>query len=351
MKMICYVIEKNLAVCSRDDIDDIVRYMHSVHPSYESKKDFIKNIKHLWRLLFPERDDQDRIDETVTPYPVRHLSANFDKSRNKMRKDKLTLEEFESILNFFSDDAMMQCYLATLFECLVRPQELCFVRIEECEIFDEYATVTISDHGKEGPKKLLVVDSFPYFISWYNKHPLKGRNTFLFLNEKGNQLLPGTANKRIKIARKRLGIRKPITNYSLKRSGVTVRRLRGDSDTVIQHIAGWTSTRQLKTYDLSDQDDVFKLELAKRGIIKDPSQNGHNISQIKVCSFCQTKNGFTQEICQTCKRPLDRERIRRNLIKDDAQDINELLKHPEIQMLIEKVRKLDKLIEEKGFVA
>ena len=32
---------------------------------------------------------------------------------------------------------------------------------------------------------------------------------------------------------------------------------------MIQHAARWTSTRQLKTYDMSDAEDAFKMELAR----------------------------------------------------------------------------------------
>ena len=89
----------------------------------------------------------------------------------------------------------------------------------------------------------------------------------------------------------KLGIEKPITNYSLKRSGVTLRRLRGDSDSVIQHIAGWTSTKQLKTYDLTVHDDIFRIELAKRGIVNDPQHQVYS-PKTRQCPFCKTKNGL-----------------------------------------------------------
>ena len=104
-----------------------------------------------------------------------------------------------------------------------------------------------------------------------------------------------------------LGIDKPITSYSLKRSGITHRRLRGDSDMEIQHAARWTSTKQLKTYDLSNQQDAFRRELEKRGLVPDRSGK---VQVPPVCSFCSARAGIGETICPRCKRPLDRTQVR-----------------------------------------
>ncbi len=106
------------------------------------------------------------------------------------------------------------------------------------------------------------------------------------------------------------GFMKPITGYSLKRNGVTYRRLRGDSDVAIQHAARWTSTKQLNTYDMSVADDAFKIELSKRGLINDGVVEGVRPAS-KTCGFCQTVNGVSDTLCRTCKRPLDRQEIER----------------------------------------
>lgn len=333
--------EKDLRDCEREDIDQIVAKMHSTFKSPHSKQDFIKTLKYVWRALFAELDERGRVDETITPYVVRHLSAGVDKSRGKARKDKLTWEEFRSLVTFFDDDPMMQCYLTMHLECLARPQELCYLKLSDCQLEDEYAVVQVSEHGKEGPKRLLVVDSYPYFLKWFDVHRLKAKDGYLFVNERGRQLTPNTANKKIKQARNQLGIDKPITNYSLKRSGVTLRRLRGDSDSTIQHIAGWTSTKQLKTYDLTAQDDVFKQELVKRGIIEEA---GKTTVENKKCEFCGTVNGFSQTICVTCRRILDRRKVGRELSPEHAQPSMQVLENPEMGELFKLMWKLERLI-------
>ncbi|HLC53267.1 MAG TPA: hypothetical protein VJK03_01870, partial [Candidatus Nanoarchaeia archaeon] len=300
-----------------------------------SKQCFIKQTKFLWKLLFPEKDRQDREDETIIPYPVRHLNGKIEKSTEKLRKDRLTLEEFDRLVTAFAGDARMQALLTLAFESLGRPQELLGRKLKDVEIFDTYAKITISEHGKEGIGILRSIDSFYYVSQWYNQHPLKeDPEAYFFINlgtrRKYGQLKPFAANILIKRRCKRLRINKPITLYSLKRNGVTYCRLRGDSDVDIQHRARWSSTKQLKTYDLSHQEDSFKLELIKRGIITPDEQHKELAPRTKQCIFCQAVNGVAEAICTKCKRPLDR-----RVIEEEAK-----IQEQEKETLREELQKL-----------
>ena len=242
------------------------------------------------------------------------LRASVDKSHQKVRKDRLTLDEFDRIVEAFSDDSRMQALLTFAFESLGRPQELLGRKLKDVEIFDNYAKVTISEHGKEGIGILRCIDSYFYFAKWLNEHPLKSDpEAYLFINlgtrRKYGQLKPSAANVLIRRRLQRLGIRKPITLYSLKRNGVTHCRLRGDSDVDIQHRARWTSTKQLKTYDMSNQDDSLRIELIKRGIIEPDERNKELAPRSRICQFCHKLNGVVENICCSCMRPLDRQAI------------------------------------------
>lgn len=269
LKFITFVIDKDLGVCDREDINKVVTHAHKTHKTPNSKRDIIKDLKCIWRILFPEKDSQSKVDETLTPYAVRHLSRKVDKSKEKLRNDRLTPEEFYKILTYFSKEPKMQAYLMLALESLGRPQEILFTKIRDYEFHDNFAKVWISEHGKEGCGFLQCIDSYPYVIEWYNKHPLKS-------------------------ACKALGINKSITCYSLKRNGVTFRRLRGDSDTEIQHAARWTSTKQLQIYDMSTQQDAFNMELRKRGKLIENEKESID-SSVKVCTFCSLMNQTVDE--------------------------------------------------------
>ena len=340
-RLICYVADKDLANLDRDDIDKIVAYMHKTHKSPKSKADFVKVIKRTWRILFPEKDEKGRIDESLCPYSVRHLKANGDKSREKAREDKLTWEEFESIVKYFSDNLRMQSFLTLAVESLGRPQEILYTKIKDLEICGGYAKLNISEHGKEGIGILQCIDSFPYMMKWLNQHPLKDdKNAFIFINEKKTQLTPKVVGQYLKKACLSLGINKPVTPYSLKRNGVTFARLRGESDMEIQHKARWSSTRQLKTYDMSNQEDSFKMQLAKRGLIKHTEYNG-TLPQTKTCSYCGfDKVGFTEDQCSKCLRILEGSKLKEEIVK------NESLNNPVMQKLMETLNRLQTDVEQ-----
>jgi integrase len=329
---VCYVLDIDLSKADRPDIDKVMTYSHQINKTVKSKSDFVKNMRFLWRNLFPERDKKGRIDDTIVPYPVRHLSSKIEKSKDKLRGDKFSLEEFEKLVQCFSDDPRMQCLLTLSFESLSRPQELLFTRIKDVEIHDNYAKIYIAGHGKEGTGFLRCIDSFFYLSKWYNAHPLnKNPNAFLFINighvNRHQQLKPASVNKMIRERCALLGIKKPITGYSLKRNGITSMRLQGKSDLDIQHTARWTSTKQLKTYDMSNQEESFMIELVKRGKVKAPDKFKDFQPKIKACVFCGFENGMTESICNQCKRPLDRE-----VIEKEAKDKDERIDTLEKQM-------------------
>jgi integrase len=320
--------------------------MHGVYHSSKTKSDFIRDIKYVWKILYPEKDDKGRIDETLMPYVVRHLNPRIDKSREKRRQDKLTWEEYEKILKFFSSDPRIQCYLSISLESLGRPQEILYTRIKDVELSDNYAKIWISEHGKEGTGFLQCIESYPYLTKWLDQHPLaKNPDSFLFINlsdrEYGQQLKPKNINNKLKTACKYLKIDKPITPYSLKRNGVTFRRLKGESDMDIQHAARWTSTKQLKTYDLSNQEDAMKIRLVKLGLVHD-ARFKHLEPKIKTCLYCDTRNDLTAVVCKTCKRPLDREQIKK---EESKQKTDYLAVQKELETIKEKIENSEKYLK------
>src|SRR3989344_5678084 len=347
VRLITFATAKDLAICEREDIDEIVRFVNKVYSS-RTRGDFIKDLKYIWKTLFPETDEKGRKDDTLIPYVVRHLNSKMDRSREKLRNDRINWDEFEKLVNYFNNDPRMQAFLTVSLESLSRPQELLYTKIKGVELYDNYAKIWITEHGKEGTKFLTCIDSFPFLAIWLNQHPFKHeKDCYLFIKyDKSNareQLNPKIVNDKIRLAVRNLKIDKNVTCYSLKRAGVTFRRLRGDSDVEIQHTAGWSSTKMLKVYDKSQQDDIFRLQLIKKGLIKDKENKYPQLKmEAKNCLFCSYSNKFTDEICINCKRPLDRDKIIEQEKKRTIIDgkMNKLLEQkPEIFEIIAEARK------------
>lgn len=335
-KVILNATPKDLKSLNQEDMDNVVIYMRKNYPNPRSQSDFIKDLKTIWRWLFPETDNQGRPDNSIVPYAVRHLSAKIDKSREVERGDKLYLHQFKKLVSYFSNDKMMQAYLTLAAESLARPQELLYLRNKNIEFNDNYAKITLSEHGKEGTGILQCFDSYPYVLAWKQIHPLKNDpNAFFFLNNKHSQARPESLNKRIRKAEAILNI-PHITNYSLKRNGVTFDLLAGKRPQTIQHKARWTSLKQLSTYSKMTQEDNFNIEGIKKGRITDKKLIAkyegligvNDEREAKKCVICGHIAGFEDEICDNCKRPLDREKIREQIEQRDtlANEVQELKK-------------------------
>lgn len=346
LKIIVHYTAKNLKELQRSDIDEIVANASNTL-SPKSASDFKKDIKYIWKSVLPDCDERGRPDENMVPYVVRHLKTLIDKSRQTIREDRLTYKEFESVIAYFSDKPCIQAFLMLALESLGRPQELLWRKIKDVEIHDNYAKIQLSSHGKEGIGILQCIDGYSYLMAWLNVHPFrKNSDSLLFVNETGKQYKPAAINKHLRNAREKLCIYKPVTCYSWKRNGVTFRRLRGDSDLEIQRAARWTSTKQLKTYDMTDQEDAFKLELIKRGIVKAEKGYEHLQPKTRPCFFCHALNKFTDTTCNTCNRPLDRNKVIELEKQKEIEALDKFMQHPQIQELFKKMTMLERRIEQ-----
>jgi len=58
----------------------------------------------------------------------------------------------------------------------------------------------------------------------------------------------------------------------------------------------------------------------------------------KVCSFCGCENGFLEEFCMNCKRPLDREKLK-DMAEAHERAINNkfMQKRDQFEKMIEKI--------------
>ncbi len=334
LKKICTFTNKELSTIDKTkDRDEINKIQIEVNKTINEsgRQRFPRDIKKLWKDIFPVKEKNGEVNEDMIPYVVRHLKYRMDKSKEKVRKDKLSPNEVKNILNYFSNKLNFKSYLELLYYGFARPQELSYTKIKDLELEDDYGKLQISEHGKEGTKFIEIIDSFPTVLNWYNQHPFKDKkNEFFFFNNYNKQLTPFAVNKQLKLACKKLGIAKPITCYSFKRNGITHALLSGESHTVVEKRAGWTSTKQIATYDLSEHEDSFKIQLAKRGMLKGKEKDKYkdyiNNLKTKRCVFCDKLNESTNLSCSNCKRSLDRDNIKDNLLdKDDADKVLKLI--------------------------
>lgn len=337
---ICSLTKKNLADCTREDLDKIVSAFHEQNKTPTSKKDAIKTTKYLWRVLLPETDEKGRVDDTIIPYPTRHLTTKIHKSQEKDRNERYTMNELKRILEYFTRDPVYQAYLTAIHESFTRPQELAYLKIRDFTFYDNYSTARVSSHGKGGTKTIqFELLSHPYIVQWYNKHPFKSdKDAYFFVNSRGRQLTPFAVRKRLIKACQELNIDKNLTAYSFKRNGITFARLQGVPSKIIVVKAGWSNSKQLDTYDIGTTDEALQQHRINLGLEVDKkARQKEKKLQGKECIFCKTLNIATAEICTTCQRPLDREAIQQAIEQQQQLLSNNVIRRlMELEKLVKK---------------
>lgn len=325
MRIITWFFDKDLKDVTREDIDNLVKYIHTIGRKATAKRDYLMHIRVIWRILFPVvRKTEEGMEEIQDDYPyvVRHIKLKVDRSKEVRDKDILEQGELSQILDYFVNEPAIRAFIAVVTGSAARPQEALYRQLRDVKVepTEDSATIEVSSHGKEGNKLLLCTWTYPYLAEWLRVHPAKqNKNSWLFVNQSNKntlkQIKAATINKKLRKACKVLGIDKRITIYSLKRTGISMMRLWGYSDREIQAIAGWTSTRQLQTYDYSSQRDAFEKIMARHN-----KGNGVKIipPEAKICMFCNESNEFTAELCKKCKRLLDRSKIE-DVLKERQQ--------------------------------
>jgi site-specific recombinase XerD len=324
--------EKNLKDFHEEDIDRIATVMFQSQHTPTSQESFIRMTKRIWWILFKDR--------TLW----QEIKARQDKSKQRQREDKVTPEEYKALFNYFSDNPEMQFVISIVNESLCRPAELVSLKIKDIEDHGDYALLN-TERGKEGIKQLICIDSHPYLKKYLQTYSLRDNpDAYLFTNpaRKSNQSIhPRSINKRLQTAYAHLKINKPISLYALKRFGVTSKRLQGYTDNTIIKIAGWTSGRQLSTYDLSTQKEVVDELLVKKGI-KSSNGNGYSTLQPKTCVYCGKQDiDFHKDDCPQCLRPLNLEKIKKQM--ELAEVVKKL---PNMEQLVATVQRLEQEIYE-----
>lgn len=147
---VCHHTTKNLKEIDREDIDKIMSEANKKYKTIESRTDIVKDLKVLWKALLPEKDEKGRYDETIAPYPVRHLSRKIDKSHEELRDELITLEEYEKLMDYFSKDNTLKLYFSLIIESLARPQEVSMLKIGRIHDDGSGAKIFVGERGKEG---------------------------------------------------------------------------------------------------------------------------------------------------------------------------------------------------------
>ena len=88
----CHYAEKDFAEFDRDDIDRLLVYAHRHNSSEKTKSMFICDLKHLWKIILPDKDEKVAL---TTPFPPTSCAISAVKSTRAVKRFVST--EFQSM--------------------------------------------------------------------------------------------------------------------------------------------------------------------------------------------------------------------------------------------------------------
>jgi integrase/ribosomal protein L40E len=240
-------------------------------------------------------------------------------------EDLPTHEEIEKIIKY-APTTRDKAAIAATYDLGTRPHELFNLNVGDV-VFDEYgAVVTVGEKGetgagKTGARTLRLIYSLPYLREWLESHPLRDKKDaplFCRIDRKdfGGRLEPPVLRRVIQKSAKYAGVDRRVYSYLFRHASVTREAGNGFGDQQLKSFYGWTpSSKMLSVYSHLRSEDVNKKRLEQAGIIK-PKANVHELV-FRACPRCGAENPPTHEYCSKCASPLDEERYRELMSKEE----------------------------------
>jgi len=329
---LCKIAElttKDLDVCCKEDIQDIIAKLEQTDYAYETKRGFKIVIKKFYKWL--------RKTEDSYPDEVRWIKTTAKIEKQRLPDELLTEQDILNLIQN-ADKTRDKAFISVLYESGCRIGEIATIKIKNIT-FDTYgAKITV--FGKTGSRPVRLVASSPYLLSWINEHPSStDPDSYVWLSQKKELICYGRIKDILRNVAKRAGIKKKINPHSFRHARATylAKRL---SDSQLKSVMGWTQSSKMSAIYVHlsqrDSDDAI-LEL--NGIKRENEEK--SAIQQKKCIRCLHANKATSKFCEICGMVLDQDEadkiVKTDLEKDKINIfMNELAKDPEFMNLVKK---------------
>ncbi len=265
----------------------------------------------------------------------------------------ITETDVQKLLNII-DSPRDKALVSMLWESGSRVGELCSLQLNNVEI-DKFG-ILITVQGKTGSRKLRLVSSTQYLMTWLNMHPLRHDKTArlwvtITNNPRFVPLSYRAVNKQLRVYFTKAGISKKCNPHMFRHSRATYLANHLTEFQMNQYF-GWTQGSEMpSTYVHMSGKEVEGAILALNGI-KDAEKKEADVRlRPKTCPRCDTINSHESKYCCRCAGILDiREAIDlQERYEVDAKRLNEtddllykLSKNPEIvRLLAQKLQEIN----------
>jgi integrase/recombinase XerD len=321
----------------RKDIEDLMVQLtdHEIvsrrtkevrHYSAETMADFHMVVKRFQKFVRYGDTDRD------TPYPdeVRWLRKSVKESERRAPLF-FTDQEVEGMVRA-ADTLRDKAFIATYGEMGGRPGEFLLLRVGDLT-FDDNGVIVHIRQGKTGWRTLRLISSAAYLADHLSTHPYRGdENAPLWLTTSTNHMNEPmswmAADKLVKEAGSKAGVRKGRCHMYMFRHGSATRNARFLTDAEMRLMFGWSPNSKVpgRYVHLSggDLDQKYQQVYGSGRPVEPPKPQFAPV----VCPRCQEKGSPGMRFCPKCATPLEPEERARAAAAEamTRQEISDLRK-------------------------
>ena len=270
------------------------------------------------------------------PEMVSWFKSHTRNSNHKLPEELLTEDEIKRMIAS-ADHPRDKAFIAMLYESGCRVGEIATLQIKNV-YFDKYGAKLIVD-GKTGMRRVRIINSVPYLVSWLEIHPFKDNpDSYLWINightKKNEPMQYRGIYNLLRNCAEKASVKKKVNPHAFRHARAT-------------HLASYLSDAQMKQYfgwvqgsDMAgiyvhlNGKEVDSALLKMNGLKADEDDyKKEGVLKPVVCPRCSYSNPSTAKFCSRCGLPLDtKTAIEADKKLEMANELmNELVKNPEIQ--------------------
>lgn len=318
-------LAKDFAKACLQDIKTLVSKVERSSYVPYTKKEFKLCLRKLFQWL-------KGMDEENYPPEVKWIKLGGVKGfKNRLPEDMLTQQEILDLINA-ARSPRDKAFVSILYESGCRIGEILLIKISHVQIDSLGAQLRVN--GKTGWRRIRIVSSVPYLTAWLNEHPFKDdRNAYLWVDNKGSFLKPGTTRMLLERISHRAGVKKKVNPHNFRHSRATY-LANHLTEAQMKEYFGWVGESNMAAvYVHLSGRDVDNAILKLHGITTEDTGKEEKIMVPKKCTRCTTSNPATNKFCSLCGLPLDQQAatgiIQESMERKKADNfLDEMLKDP-----------------------
>jgi integrase len=304
-------LNKDFYKADKQDIIDIVSKINSDDKYAHTTKCELKiTFKRFYSWL--KGFEQGESAPEVKWIKVKRMTAK------RITEQLLTQDDIKKLIDS-TKSSRDKALIAVLAESGCRAGELLGMKLNDLTK-DQYGFKVVVD-GKTGPRKIRIITSVPYLVSWLNEHPKKDKfDAPVWISQKGkcSHLAYTGLAKICWNAKMKSNINKPCNPHMFRHARATY--LAGHlSDALLKEYMGWTQRSNMTAVYVHLNGRQLDDELFKINGIRVKEEKIDPMKP-KVCYCCKDENSATNMFCVRCGTVLDKDKMLEKIEQESERE-------------------------------